>query len=162
MSKTVDPEAGLQRRLLAISGVIVGVAFFNATATQFVAYRVGYHPAIGSPLLGHFYAPWRWIEWQQAAWATEAKRTFQIVDMGLFSATTAALLGGFAYSSSIRRRPRKHEGVHGTARSSLRPRLGEAACCLADPVIPTPERMLGAGPTRKAVPTTCATTAPST
>jgi type IV secretion system protein VirD4 len=116
LSKTVDPEAGLQRRLLAISGVIAGVAFFNATATQFVAYRVGYHPAIGLPLLGHFYAPWRWIEWQQAAWSTEAKRTFQIVDMGLFSAATAALLSGFAYSSSIRRRPRKHEGVHGTAR----------------------------------------------
>jgi type IV secretion system protein VirD4 len=81
-----------------------------------VAYRVGYHPAIGTPLFGHFYAPWDWIAWQQAAWAANAKRTFQIVDAGLFGTVAATMLGGFLYAASVRRKPKKHEGVHGTAR----------------------------------------------
>ena len=67
-------------------------------------------------MFGHFYAPWQWIEWQKAAWAQDAKRTFQIVDAGLFGAGTVAVFGGLAYSASVRRRPKKHEGVHGTAR----------------------------------------------
>lgn len=84
--------------------------------TQFVAYRVGYHPAIGAPLFGHVYAPWRWLEWQQAAWAADAHRTFQIVDVSLLGVVAAVSFGGLILSSSIRRRPKKHEGVHGTAR----------------------------------------------
>ena len=97
-------------------GVAVGAAIVSGAASQFVAYRVGYHPALGAPVLGHLYAPWKWIEWQQAPWSIGARRTFQIVDAGMFTAATAALFGGLAYSSSSRRRPKKHEGVHGTAR----------------------------------------------
>jgi type IV secretion system protein VirD4 len=107
---------GLRPLLLGSFGLVAGAAVLSAAATQFVAYRVGYHSAIGSPLFGHLYAPWNWLEWQRAAWAVNAKRTFQIVDVGLFGAGTAVLVGGLAYSSSVRRRPRKHEGVHGTAR----------------------------------------------
>ena len=88
----------------------------SVAATQFVAYRVGYHPAIGAPLFGHVYAPWRWLEWQQATWAADAHRTFQIVDVGLLGVVAAVSFGGLILSSSIRRRPKKHEGVHGTAR----------------------------------------------
>lgn len=102
--------------LLASSGLIAGAAVLSAAATQFVAYRVGYHPAIGAPLFGHVYAPWRWLEWQQAPWAADAHRTFQIVDVGLLGVVAAVSFGGLILSSSIRRRPRKHEGVHGTAR----------------------------------------------
>ena len=116
MSDTTHLGAGLRPLLLGSSGLFAGAAVLSAAATQFVAYRVGYHPAIGAPLFGHLYTPWRWIEWQQATWAADARRTFQIVDAGLFGITTAALFGGLAYASSVRRRPRKHEGVHGTAR----------------------------------------------
>ena len=101
---------------LAGSGLITGAVALSTVATQFVAYRVGYHPAIGAPLFGHVYAPWRWIEWQQAAWAADAHRTFQIVDVGLLGVVSAVSFGGLVLSSSIRRRPKKHEGVHGTAR----------------------------------------------
>ena len=101
---------------LGTTALFAGAAAISAAATQFVAYRVGYHPAIGAPLFGHIYVPWSWMEWQHAAWAADARRTFQIVDVGLFGTTTTALLGGFIYSASVRRRPKKHEGVHGTAR----------------------------------------------
>ncbi len=116
MSETSGPGVGLRPLLLGSSGLIVGAVVLSGAATQFVAYRVGYHPAIGAPLLGHLYAPWSWIEWQKAAWAANARRTFQIVDAGLFGTGAVALFGGLAYSASVRRRPRKHEGVHGTAR----------------------------------------------
>ena len=76
LSDTQGIGGGLRPLLLSTSGLIVGAAILSAAATQFVAYRVGYHPAIGSPLFGHLYAPWSWIEWQQAAWAADAKRTF--------------------------------------------------------------------------------------
>lgn len=112
VSDTRSIESGLRSLLLGSFGLIAGAAILSAAPTQFVAYRVGYHPAIGSPWFGHLYAPWRWIEWQRTAWAVDAKRTFQIVDVGLFSAATAALFGALAYSSSIRRRPEKYEGVH--------------------------------------------------
>jgi type IV secretion system protein VirD4 len=116
LSGTVKAETRLRPILLRTSGCIAGAAVLGSAATQFVAYRVGYHPAIGTPLFGHFYAPWDWIAWQQAAWAANAKRTFQIVDTGLFGTVAVTMLGGFLYAASVRRKPKKHEGVHGTAR----------------------------------------------
>ena len=116
MSDTTNTRRGFRPLLLGTSGLVVGGALLSAAATQFIAYRVGYHPAIGTPLFGHVYAPWRWIEWQQSRWAQDAKRTFQIVDMGLFGGVTIALIGGLLSNTSRRRRPTKHEGVHGTAR----------------------------------------------
>ena len=116
MSDATNAGRSLRPLLLSTSGLVAGAAILSAAATQFVAYRVGYHPAIGAPLFGHFYAPWQWLEWQKAAWAQDAKRTFQIVDAGLFGAGTVAVFGGLAYSASVRRRPTRHEGVHGTAR----------------------------------------------
>jgi len=116
LSSIANTERGMRPLLLGTTGLIAGVAILSAAATQFVAYRVGYHPAIGAPLIGHIYAPWNWIEWQKAAWATNAQRTFQIVDAGLFGAVAVAVLGGFVHSLSKRRRPTRHEGVHGTAK----------------------------------------------
>jgi type IV secretion system protein VirD4 len=116
MSETNSPDKGLRSALLASTGLIAGTLVLNALATQYVAYRVGYHPAIGAPLFGRVYAPWDWIAWQQAAWAVNARHTFQIVYAGLFGSCVAALGGGLAYAASVRRRPKQHRGVHGTAR----------------------------------------------
>jgi type IV secretion system protein VirD4 len=115
LSDATSARANLRPILFTTTGLIGGAAALSAAATQFVAYRVGYHPAIGAPLFEHVYAPWQWFEWQQSAWAGNAKRTFQIVDASLFGVSTVALFGGLAYAASVRRRPKKHEGVHGTA-----------------------------------------------
>ena len=112
----MNAGTSLKPALMITSGLIAGAVVLSAAATQFVAYRVGYHPAIGEPLIGHLYAPWQWIGWQKAAWAADARRTFQLVDVGLFAAATTTVFGGLALSASLRRRPKKHQGVHGTAR----------------------------------------------
>ena len=92
---------------------MTGAVVISSLATQFVAWRVGYHPAIW---FGHFYAPWNWIAWQESVWAPNAKATFQVVDSGLLAVTALAMLGAVVASSARRRRPIRHEGVHGTAR----------------------------------------------
>jgi type IV secretion system protein VirD4 len=116
LSGATNTDRNRRPILLGTAGLLGGTLVLSAAATQFVAFRVGYHPAIGAPLFGHVYAPWDWIGWQKAAWAAHARRTFQIVDAGLFATCTAALFGGLAWSASVRRRPKKHAGVHGTAR----------------------------------------------
>jgi hypothetical protein len=79
-----NSQGYLKPMALCTMALFAGAAAISSAATQFVAYRVGYPPAIGAPLFGHIYAPWRWMEWQHAAWAAAARRTFQIVDVGLF------------------------------------------------------------------------------
>ena len=108
--------ANRRRLLLGTTGLVVGAAVFSNLATQFIAYRVGYHPAIGSPWFGHFYAPWSWVTWQRAAWAPNAAATFRIADAALLGVVTLAMFSAVAISTAARRRPQKHEGVHGTAR----------------------------------------------
>ena len=72
LSDTRSSRTGLRSLLAGSSFLIAGAVVISTAATQFIAYRVGYHPAIGAPLYDHLYAPWRWIEWQQAAWATDS------------------------------------------------------------------------------------------
>nr|WP_283949784.1 type IV secretory system conjugative DNA transfer family protein [Limobrevibacterium gyesilva] len=102
--------------MLGAACFTVAAMVASSLATQFVAWRVGFHPAIGAPWFDHFYAPWRWIEWQEAAWAPNARATFQIVDAGLLATTALSMFGVVAASTARRRRPVRHEGVHGTAR----------------------------------------------
>jgi type IV secretion system protein VirD4 len=102
--------------LLASAGIVAGATVASSLATQFIAWRVGYHPAIGAPWFGHFYAPWNWIGWQESPWAPNAKATFQVVDSGLLAVTALAMFSAVAVSTARRRRPIRHEGVHGTAR----------------------------------------------
>ena len=76
-------RAWRKHTLLGSAALISGAIALNSAATQFAAWRVGYHPALGLPWTAHFYAPWSWIEWQQAPWAPNAKATFQIIDSSL-------------------------------------------------------------------------------
>jgi type IV secretion system protein VirD4 len=87
------------------------------------------------PWTGNFYAPWSWIEWQQAPWALNAKATFQIIDSSLMGVVALGMLGCLTVVNGRRRKPMKHEGVHGTAhfqseleirRSGLLPQRGQS------------------------------------
>jgi type IV secretion system protein VirD4 len=112
---TVSAAPNHRRLLLGSAGITAGAMIVSSLATQFVAWRVGFHPAIGVPWVGHFYAPWNWIAWQEAPWAPNAKSTFQIVDAGLLASTALTMFTTVAISTARRRRPVRHEGVHGTA-----------------------------------------------
>jgi type IV secretion system protein VirD4 len=109
-------RARQRNALLGSAALIAGAVALSSAATQFAAWRVGYHPALGPPWTGHFYAPWSWIEWQQAPWAPNAKATFQIIDSSLMGVVALGMLGCLAVANGRRRKPMKHEGVHGTAR----------------------------------------------
>ena len=115
MGATVSAAPNQRRLLLGSAAIMAGAMTVSSLATQFVAWRVGFHPAIGAPWFGHFYAPWSWIAWQEAAWAPNATSTFQIVDAGLLASTALTMLTTVAISTARRRRPVRHEGVHGTA-----------------------------------------------
>lgn len=111
-----NAHAKRRRILLGSAALIASVGALSSAATQFAAWRVGYDPAIGTPLFGHFYAPWSWIVWQQAPWAPNARATFKVIDSALMSVTALAMVTLLAISNARRRKPVKHEGVHGTAR----------------------------------------------
>ena len=92
---------------LPLVALTVGVA-----STQFVAWRLGYDPALGSPVVGHVYWPWGFVEWWQAPWAPQAGGTFAMLRLGL---TGAVCLGLLLWAKGMRKRPAKHSDVHGTA-----------------------------------------------
>ena len=123
----MDASAGTpsrHRRLLYGSAVFAaGALALSAAATQFTAWRLGYHPALGAPWTGHVYPPWRWIAWRDAPWAAQASGTFQTVNAGLLMATALTMLGIVTATAARRRRPARHEGLHGTARFQTGPEI---------------------------------------
>ena len=116
MDAAVKTLSAGRRLLYGSAAFAAGATALSAAATQFVAWRVAYHPAIGTPWIGHVYAPWSWIEWRQAAWAPNARSTFQVVDAGLMASTALIMLVVMMITTARRRKPVRHEGVHGTAR----------------------------------------------
>jgi type IV secretion system protein VirD4 len=116
MDTVAKTQTSHQRLLYGSAAFLAGAIALSAVATQFVAWRVGYHPALGPPWIGHVYPPWGWIEWRGAPWAANARSTFGIVNAGLLLAMALAMLGVMAATTARRRRPVRHEGLHGTAR----------------------------------------------
>jgi type IV secretion system protein VirD4 len=84
----------------------------GAATTQFVAWKLNYHPALGSPVLGHAYWPWRIVEWWQAPWEPQVDNTFALVKFGLI---LTVCFGAMLALKSGRRQPRPHPTIHGTA-----------------------------------------------
>ena len=106
MNERVDNARAWRRNaLLGSAALIAGAAALSSVATQFAAWRVGYHPALGLPWAGHFYAPWSWIKWQQASWAPNAKATFQIIESTMMGVAALGMLTCLAVSNGRRRRP---------------------------------------------------------
>ena len=116
LPKADTKKGSLRRALLgmtAMAGVVLGL---NSAVTQFVAWRLNYHPALGTPWFAHYYAPWAWINWAQAPWASNVSSTFQLAGAGFMVVVAVGMLIGVQVSAARRRRPQKIEGLHGTAR----------------------------------------------
>ncbi len=116
MSNTISGQPRHRTFLLGATALTAAAIAVSSAATQFVAWRLGYHPALGTPWIGHFYAPWSWAQWMQAPWAANAHATFGMMGAGLVGVAGLGLLAGLSASTGARRKPTKHEGVHGTAR----------------------------------------------
>nr|WP_251134142.1 type IV secretory system conjugative DNA transfer family protein [Rhodomicrobium sp. Az07] len=98
------------RKALAIA-VLIGLVVLNSAATQYVASRFAYHPALGAPLIGHLYPPWEWLIWQHK-FGGQAHSVFRTVSAGMALALSCGLFGLLALSG---RNAERHEGIHGTA-----------------------------------------------
>jgi type IV secretion system protein VirD4 len=83
-------------------------------ATQYLAGRFNYDPALGFPVVAQVYQPFGWISWQFAPWAAAYRYLFRPVDMSLL-ATAVVAIGAAALLSGRHRRPRQYDDVHGSA-----------------------------------------------
>jgi len=99
-----------------LGGIFLGlfIVGLNSICTQFVAYRLAYHAALGSPLAGQLYQPFAWWSWL-FRYYNYAPHTYNyafiIFALGiLVGLLTYVLWVGFTTRSS-----RKHADVHGTA-----------------------------------------------
>lgn len=94
--------------------LLCGSVLASSAATQYLAWRFAYHPALGSPWFSRFYAPGAWIDWQRryGQSAPSAFRTLHAA-MGVIGALLSAGLLVFANNSG--RSPKRHDGIHGTA-----------------------------------------------
>ncbi len=109
-------KANPRNAVLGMTSLAAVIAALNSAVTQFVAWRLNYHPALGTPWFAHFYAPWSWINWAQAPWAANASTTFQIAGAGFLFVVAFGMLFGISIANARRRKPQKIEGLHGTAR----------------------------------------------
>jgi type IV secretion system protein VirD4 len=104
-----------RRGAAAAIGIVCAVALlFSSAATQFIAWRLNYHPALGRPLIGQLYAPWAWLSWN-ARYRQTSPAVFAPVHaaggaLGMIAALAALLALGFRGRTAER-----HDGVHGTA-----------------------------------------------
>jgi type IV secretion system protein VirD4 len=111
---TAAQHADFRRRarnvfvFLPTAALLVGVA-----STQFVAWRLHYHPALGAPVFRHVYWPWRVLGWWQAPWEPQVDTTFQFVRFGTLLGVLLTLL---FFLKSQGKRPRPAPNIHGSAR----------------------------------------------
>ena len=86
----------------------------QVTATQVVAWRFAYHPALGEPLVGRLYAPWQWAVWSWH-WYNRYPDFFD----GVYASVALATLLVFALEVVVlvlcRRRARPVADLHGSA-----------------------------------------------
>lgn len=139
MTRSTHPEtatSSFSSRVPFIGLLLLGMALLliSAVATQYVAARLAFHPALGAPLFGRVYPPWAWFQWQ-ALYYEHARATFNAVYVGFLAAVALAFLGYVLAVGFLTRSARRHEGVHGTAHwasreeimaSGLMPKPGKA------------------------------------
>lgn len=119
----------LKTRVVTLAVIAVAIVLLNAALTQWVAWRLDYHPALGRSI-GGLYQPFGWVGWQK--WYDTARSTFTIVYFVLL-VSMAAGFGGFVFVGAKKHRSAvQHEGLHGTAHWATRPEI-EATGLLPKP-----------------------------
>jgi type IV secretion system protein VirD4 len=122
-----------RRRSLAAALILALPLAFSIGATQFIAARLGHHPALGRPVLGPLYVPWGWLSWH-ARFRRSAPQSFALVHAAAGMLGIAGSLAGLLALGLRGRTAQRHEGVHGTAHwgtraeieaTGLLPRVGK-------------------------------------
>lgn len=117
-TKKDEPEKNQSAGALRLVGAVylgIYLVALNSLCTQFIAYRVSYHSALGTPWFGHFYSPFAWWEWMTKFYnyaPGSYNYAFIFFALGVLVGMLAYVLWvGFKSRSS-----RKHEDLHGSAR----------------------------------------------
>jgi type IV secretion system protein VirD4 len=98
-----------------IAGAALATTALSSLATQHIAARLGYHPALGQPVIGSLYQPFGWLTWQNAPWAAGVRPVFLLPNAVSGGIAAAFALGGIAASRRRGSRPKPFEDVHGSA-----------------------------------------------
>lgn len=90
----------------------------NCVLTQHVAEHFRYAPALGTPLIGHFYQPWAWLHWQHAYYQYGPQFFGQLYVYAIlgFGASVLALVLMVGF---ITRRMLRNDNVHGSAHFAI-------------------------------------------
>ena len=103
------------RRIVIGSGALVAIVLgLSSLATQYLAWRFGYHASLGHPWIGHIYAPWAWFDWY-SKWHETAPSVFQSFNMAIGGLGVVGSLAALGALSLQGRSGLRHEGIHGTA-----------------------------------------------
>lgn len=109
-----ENASAIRFRMIATAYLALFIIALNSLCTQFIAYRLVYHPALGRPFFKHIYQPFEWWQWMFTFYDSNSysfNYAFIIFVLGmLFGLLNYVIWIGFKTRSS-----RKHEGVHGTA-----------------------------------------------
>lgn len=116
---TAQPKPHRLRNLLL--GTTIPFLGISVGITQWLAAQLRYHPSLGWNIAG-WYAPWDWLIWRylKAPSWPKAAPTFELLDQFLaiglcFLPAVLALV-----AMQGRAKPKRHEGVHGTAKFATR------------------------------------------
>lgn len=86
----------------------------NIAATQFVAWRFHYHPALGHPWFKQFYAPWSWLVWR-SIFAQQGNLTFALLHFMLFVAGIAIIWSYVTFIGMRTRQSKQYDDLYGSA-----------------------------------------------
>jgi len=125
MSGKGDKNASIGKlRLIGGIYLVLFIIGINSVCTQFVASRLGHHPALGKPLFGMLYNPFDWFSWLLHFYdsaPTTYNYAFAIFALGVTVAMiTYVLVIGFKSRSS-----RQHSDIHGTAHFATMTEINE-------------------------------------
>jgi type IV secretion system protein VirD4 len=119
--------------MTAIAVACLIALLLSSAATQLIAWRLSYHPALGKPLMGQLYPPWAWLSWN-ARYRKQMPAVFAPVHAACGALGMIAALASLLALGSRGRTAERHEGIHGTAHwaergeieaSGLLPRRGQ-------------------------------------
>lgn len=99
-------------RMLALAGFGLLLVVANFAITQWVAFRLGHHPALGERVIG-VYQPFAWWDWLR--YYDSAATTFNIAYLALLVAFAIAMSTAVIWLGVATRSARQHTSLHGTA-----------------------------------------------
>lgn len=122
MGSQKSTNEGIQwQPMVLLVAYVVGL---NFAITQWVAYRLHYHEALGRAVFDLAYQPFAWVSWLR--WREHAELTFAVATL---CAGVGTIIGIFVlkyWYGKKNRSAKQHAGLHGTAHWATKPEIEQA------------------------------------